>query len=278
MKRLVVLMFLLISFLSAETSDEEYALFKRTISPSMLWGEDGLILVPKANTMGRGHFYLSANAIDSGKIQGQEIFLTTATAMLSTSDDVELGYTRRVFMWDDGDYTNIKMDTYHLKARVFHLTDNYIPQLSIGVNLVSIAANDFSQEKDILYNPYVVLTINAPLFTDNAVLSLTACAENVVNEGERTEVMFSGGADLKLFKHLWLIGEIQGVDKDGQNGVINLAGKIKIGWFSIGAGLFNIAREEAEDASDEETANKHYWMGYASFEIPFDELFKGGEK
>jgi hypothetical protein len=273
MKKLLLLMFLLISITYAETSAEEYALFKRTISPSMLWGEDGLILVPKANTMGRGHLYFSANAIDSGKIQGQEIYLTSATAMLSTSDDVELGYTRRVFMWDDGDYTNIKMDSYHLKARVFHLQDNYIPQLSIGVNLVSIAANQFDNQKDILYNPYIVLTINAPLFTENAVLSLTACAEKVVNEGESTDVTFSGGADLKLFKHLWIIGEIQGVDKDGNDGVINIAAKLKYGWFSLGAGLFNIAREEAE-GGDDTTPNKHYWMANVSLEIPFDKIFK----
>jgi len=277
LKKIIFLMFLLISVVNAETSDEEYALFKRTISPSMLWGEDGLILVPKANTMGRGHLYFSANSIDSGKIQGQEIYLTSATAMLSTSDDVEIGYTKRVFMWDDGDYTNIKMDTYHLKARIFHLNDNYIPQLSLGVNLVSLAANDYSDKKDILYNPYLVLTINAPLFTDNAVLSLTACAEKVVNDEETTDLIFSGGADLKLFKHLWLIGEIQGVDKDGQNGVINLAAKVKYGWFSIGAGLFNIAREDFEENNDEDS-NKEYWMGYASFEIPFDKLFKGGEQ
>ena len=274
--RMSFLFFLLISILYAETSDEEYALFKRTISPSMLWGEDGLILVPKANTMGRGHLYVSMNAIDAGKIQGDKIYLTSSSVMLSTSDDVELGYTKRVFVWDNFDYTNVKMDTYHLKARVFHLTDNYIPQLSVGVNLVSIAANDFKDEKDILYNPYAVLTINAPLFTENLVLSLTACAVLFYNEEASTDVVFSGGADLKLFRHLWLIGEIQGIDKDGQNGVINVGAKFKYKWFSLGAGLFNIAREEVEDKDAEN--NEHYWMGYMAFEIPFDELFKGGER
>ena len=273
MKRLLFLMLLSVIFLNAETTAEEYALFKRTISPSMMWGEDGLILVPKANTMGKGHIYLSSNVIDSGKVQGQEIYLTSATAMISTSEDVELGYTRRVFMWDDGDYTNIKMDTYHLKARVFHLSDNYIPQMSVGVNLVSIAANDFSDEKDILYNPYVTLTINAPLFTDNAVLSLTACAEKVYNEQESTDVQFSGGADLILFKHLYLVGEVQGIDKDGQGGVVNFGAKVKIGWVSIGAGVFNLAREQVEGKDDADT-NKEYYMANLAIELPFDKLFK----
>jgi hypothetical protein len=266
----------LASTLSAETTDSEWALFKRNISPAMMWGEDSLMLVPKANTMGRGNLYFSATALDAGKIQNQRLFLTTGSVMFSSSEDVELGYSKRVFIWDDGDYTNIKMDTYHLKARIFHLTDNYIPQISVGVNLASIAANDYSNEKDILYNPYVVATINAPLGTDEAVLTLTAMAEEVVNEGESTEVKFAGGVDLKLFKTLYIMGEIQGIDKEGENGIINIGAKLKAGWFSVGAGMFNISRDSIEANNADNSNNNRYWMVNLSLEIPFNKMFKGG--
>ena len=269
---------LLVSSMYAETLDSEWALFKRNISPASMWGEDSIMLVQKANTMGRGNLYFSASSLDAGKVQNQKLYLTTGTVMLSTSEDVELGYSKRVFIWDDGDFSKIKMDSYHLKARVFHLTDNYIPQVAVGVNLVSIAANQFNDQKDILYNPYIVATINAPLGTDKAVLSLTAMAENIVNDGESTKTKFGGGVDLKLFKTLYLMSEIQGMDKDGQNGVINAGAKLKLGWFGLGAGVFNISRDSIKQNDDTDSNNNRYWMVNMSLEIPFNKMFKGGAK
>ena len=273
---LMALFMLLSSNAFAETKDSEFALFKRNISPAMMWGEDGLMLVPKANTMGKGDLYLSANTLDAGKIQNQKLYLTSGTVMLSTSEDVELGYTRRVFIWDDGDYSNVKMDSYHLKARVFHLTDNYIPQIAVGVNLVSVAANDFSDQKDVLYNPYVVASIRVPVGTEKFVVTATGVAETVYNNGESTDTMYSGGVDIKILNHIYLLGEIQGIDKDGNNGVINAGAKVKYGWFSIGAGMFNIARENIENKnSDNKQENGNtYWMANVSLEIPFNKLFK----
>lgn len=267
------------SLFATDTTSSEWELFKNNISPSMMWGEDSIMLVPKANTLGRGNLYLSSMVLDVGKIQNDRLFLTTNTVMLSTSDDVELGYSRRVFVWDNFDYTNIKMDTFHLKARVFHLTDNYIPQLAVGVNLVSIAANKFNKEKDYLYNPYATLTIRAPLGTEKAILSLTGMVEKVMNEGESSEPKFGGGVDLKLFNHLYFLGEIVGIDKDGKNGVINTGAKLKIGWFSFGAGIFNIGRDtiiKENDATN--TKNKRYWMANISINIPFSKFFKGDKK
>ena len=267
------------SLFAADTTSSEWELFKSNISPSMMWGEDSIMLVPKANTLGRGNLYLSTMALDVGKIQNDRLFLTTNTVMLSTSDDVELGYSRRVFVWDNFDYTNIKMDTFHLKARVFHLTDNYIPQLAVGVNLVSIAANKFNKEKDYLYNPYATLTIRAPLGTEKAVLSLTAMAEKVMNEGENSEPKFGGGVDLRLFNHLYFLGEIVGIDKDGKNGVINAGAKLRLGWFSFGAGIFNIGRDTViKENGAANTQNKRYWMANISINIPFGKLFKGDKQ
>ena len=267
------------SLFATDTTSSEWELFKSNISPSMMWGEDSIMLVPKANTLGRGNLYLSTMALDVGKIQNDRLFLTTNTVMLSTSDDVELGYSRRVFVWDNFDYTNIKMDTFHLKARVFHLTDNYIPQLAVGVNLVSIAANKFNKEKDYLYNPYATLTIRAPLGTEKAVLSLTAMAEKVMNEGENSEPKFGGGVDLRLFNHLYFLGEIVGIDKDGKNGVINAGAKLRLGWFSFGAGIFNIGRDTViKENGAANTQNKRYWMANISINIPFGKLFKGDKQ
>lgn len=277
MKKFYFLMALFMLFASsaiAETKDSEFALFKRNISPAMMWGEDGLMLVPKANTMGKGNLYLSSNVLDAGKIQDQKLYLISGTIMLSTSEDVELGYTRRVFIWDDGDYTNVNMDTYHLKARIFHLADNYIPQVSVGVNLVSIAANDFSKQNDILYNPYAVATIRIPVGTEQFVINATGVVEEIYNEGESIDPMFSGGVDIRILKHIYLLGEIQGVDKDGKNGIINVGAKVKIGWFSLGAGMFNIRRDSIENKKEDSSNNNRYWMANFSFEIPFNKLLK----
>ncbi len=54
--------------LSAETIASEFSLFKRITSPSMNWGENSMMLVPKANPIGKGNINISATSVDSGKI------------------------------------------------------------------------------------------------------------------------------------------------------------------------------------------------------------------
>lgn len=105
MKRKIVLLavavILCIGSVAAQTGDTQFALFKRTIAPVMRWGENGILTVPKATTLGRANFFIGAMGQKAGTLQGLDLYLTSASVMAGTSDDVELGYTRRQLIWED---------------------------------------------------------------------------------------------------------------------------------------------------------------------------------
>ena len=268
-KFFMLLCLLSISYLFGMTKDSEFALFKRSVSPVYEWGENGIMTVQKATTIGKNNFYMGINTLDAGKLQGDRLFLTSATVMFSSSEDVEIGYTKRVFVWDDLDYANLKMDTFHLKGRFFNMTENLIPQIAVGVNAVSLKDESYNK-RDMLYDIYLVATSQFNYF-ENFKLSVTASAERLYDEHQTSDVMFSGGVDMIVLKHLYLLAEIQGINKNGDNGIINVGAKLKLGWFSIGGGIFNLTREEFSkgDLNDE----KNYWIANMTLEIPFGKIF-----
>jgi hypothetical protein len=260
--------------LYAETIASEFSLFKRVISPSMNWGENGLMIVPKAQPIGKGNVNIGITSVDSGKIQGEKLYLTTGTLMIGTSDDVEIGISKRTFIWENGDRSDIDMDSFHLKARIFNLTDYYTPQIAVGVNGASIASNDFNDQEDILYNPYVVVTLPIKVFTENFLVSVTGVAERVYNNGEATETVFSAGADMVLYDTLYLMAEAQGLEQETEAPIYNIGAKLKYGWFSIGGGIFNISEDKIKAGEVGTEENKEqYWMANVNLEIPLLNLF-----
>jgi hypothetical protein len=261
----------------AGSREASFALFKRSISPVYHWGENGLITVPKAVTLGKGNIYLAGSVQDAGKLEGDNLYLTAATIMAGTSEDVELGYTRRQFIWDNFDKTDLEMDTFHFKARVFHMTDHYIPQLAVGIHAVSLSDNEFSSKDEILFNPYLAATIQVPLGTEKAMFSVTGVAEVLYNEGESGEAFFSAGADLVLWETLYLVAEIQGINRDKEDHIVNFGAKLKSGWFSLGVSLFNALEEKAAEDKGKKEDNS-YWMGYAAVEIPLGKIFGGKDR
>jgi hypothetical protein len=107
------------------------------------------------------------------------------------------------------------------------------------------------------------------MFTDNFIISLTGMAEKLYSDGEGGETIFSAGADMILFDSLYLMAEAQGVGQDTEEPVINIGGKVKYGWFSLGAGLFNIQQQKIKDGKIGADENKEqYWMASLSMEIP----------
>ncbi len=154
---LAVLFLLRLSLLYAAEDELEFALFKRTVSPVMMWGENGVLTVPKATTVGKGIAYAGVFGQQAGRLNGLDLYLTSATAMIGTSSDVELGYTRRQLIWEDLYFTDMAMDTFHLKARVLDFGEDVMPSVAVGMNGVSLVDNSFTQSSDILFNPYVVL-------------------------------------------------------------------------------------------------------------------------
>lgn len=239
---LALALLLCIGSAAAQTADTEFALFKRTIAPVMRWGENGILTVPKATTLGKANFFIGAMGQQAGTIEGLDLYLTSATLMAGTSEDVEIGYTRRQLIWEDFYFTNLSMDTFHLKARFLNFGDYFIPQAAIGVNAVSLVDNKFEDRNDILFNPYLAVTSTIPIFTPKILFSITAVAETIMNENQLGTYIFSGGADLNLFDFLYGFAELQGFNpKTESNEVLNVGVKLRLGPLSAGVGLFNIS-------------------------------------
>jgi hypothetical protein len=280
-KRMVltaVVLFIATQSAWAATKEAEFALFKRSITPDYNWGENGVITIPKAVTVGKGNFFIGGSAQDAGKISGDRIFLTSATVVAGTSDDVEFGYTRRQMIWDNFDKTDLSMDTFSFKARVFHMTDNIIPQIALGINGVSLKNNDFNSQKDILFNPYLAATIRIPLFTEKVVLSGTAVAESVYNAGESSKPYFSAGADLAIADTFFLLAEVQGINKDHGDHVTNLGAKVKVGWVSLGIAAYNAVKKQVSTGEDGFNNESSDIRGYALIEIPLGKIISKNEK
>lgn len=258
---------------SAASKQSEFALFKRSINPEYNWGVNGVITVPKATPNGKGNIYLAASAQDAGRIEGDRIFLTAATLCVGTSNDVEFAYTRRQFIWDDLDKTDLSMDTYSFKARIFHMTDSIIPQVALGMNAVSINNNEFDRSEDILFNPYLAATMVVPLLTDKAVLSATAVAESLYNEGETSDIYFSAGADLVLFDTFYLLAEVQGIGRHKEDPVLNLGAKAKIGWVSAGLAVYNCAESKVSTGKPGFSKKSSDVRAYAMVEVPLGKIF-----
>lgn len=263
---------------TAASKQSEFALFKRSINPDYKWGENGVITIPKAIPTGKWNIYAAGSAQDSGSIEGDRIYLTSGTIMVGTSDDVEFGYTRRQFIWDNFDKTDLSMDTYSFKARVFHMTDSILPQVALGVNAVSLKNNEFDNQEDILFNPYMAVTIRVPLFTEKAVLSATGVAESIYNEGESSDLFFSAGADLVFFDMVYLLAEVQGIDKAQDDYVVNVGAKVKIGWFSLGLAGYNVVKKDVSTGDTGFSDDSTDLRAYASVEIPLGKMFTHDDK
>jgi len=254
MKRKFVLLAVAVIFcigsVAAQTDDAEFALFKRNIAPVMSWGENGIITVPKATTLGKANIFVGAMGQPAGTLQGLDLYTTSLSLMVGTSDDVELGYTRRQIIWEDLYFSNLSMDTFHLKTRFLNFGEYLLPQAAIGVNAVSLVDNTFTDRNDILFNPYLAVTSTIPIFTSKILFSVTAVAETIMNENELGNYQFSGGADLNLFNFLYGFAELQGFNPNrDSNEVLNVGLKLRLGPLSAGIGMFNISLQTGESGN-----------------------------
>lgn len=280
------LLFFLLVFLlcfggfAAATNDLEFSLFTRTVSPVMKWGENGILTIPKATTVGRTNLYAGMLAQEAGVLNNQNLYMTSATVMVGTSEDVEVGYTRRQLIWDDFYFTDLAMDTFHLKTRVLDFGADLLPEVAIGLNGVSLVENTFTDQRDILFNPYIAATSTIGLVPNMLTVSATGVAESIMNDGKFGDILLSLGADVNLFNMLYAFGEVQGFNYEEPNQeVINVGAKVKLGWLSAGVGIFNIIRETTDvytdfdyDELDFENAN---YMATVAIDVPLGKLFAG---
>lgn len=282
LKRCLAAMLLLIcaSAVFAQTEEVEFALFKRMIAPVMKWGENGVLTIPKATTIGKLNFYAGATGQQAGVLQGINLYLTSASLIAGTSEDVELGYTRRQLIWQDLYLSNLAMDTFHLKTRFLDFGKYLIPQAAIGVNAVSLVDNKFQNRGDILFNIYLTATSTIPIFTPKLLFSVTGVAETIMNKDQLGTYIFDVGADLNIFDVLFGFAEIQGFNPSKPNNeVINVGGKLQLGPVSVGVGMFNIIRQKivSDDILENiesstfsfENAN---WMASLVFELKLGKM------
>ncbi len=276
-----VMLLLCLGQLIASTEELEFALFKRTVSPVMKWGENGVLTIPKATTIGRTNVYVGAMGQEAGMLNNLNLYLTSATLMAGSSEDVEIGYTRRQLIWEDFYFTDIAMDTFHLKTRVLDFGANLLPQVALGVNGVSLVDNAFTDKRDILFNPYIAATSKISLLGKFLEISVTGVAETITNQGEFGPMQVSLGADANLLSFLYVFGELQGFNMEKPNQeVINIGAKARLGWISAGVGMFNIMREKdvTEDivenimSSTFDLENANY-MASVIVQVPFGKLF-----
>ncbi len=289
-KLLIFLILFLMVFphIFADSGQLDFALFKRTVSPVMKWGENGVLTIPKATTVGRTNVYIGAMGQEAGRINNLELYLTSASLMAGTSEDVEIGYTRRQLIWEDFFFTDMAMDTFHMKARVLDFGTSLLPSVAVGVNGVSLVDNTFTNQKDILFNPYISATSKLELLPNFLELSITAVAETIMSDGEFGALQLSAGADANLLKILYVFGEVQGINIEvPQQEMVNIGAKVKLGWLSAGVGMFNIIRE-TDDASlsDDVIGNissstfnldAARYMASVVVEVPVGKVFLGTE-
>ncbi len=287
-KKLLVFLILFLVCLGqavAEADELEFALFKRTVSPVMKWGENGVLTIPKATTVGRTNIYFGLLGQEAGILNNRTIYLTSATVMAGSSEDVEIGYTRRQIITDDFYFIDFAMDTFHLKARILDFGDNTIlPSVAVGMNGVSMVDNAFNNTKDILFNPYIVATSTVKVIDRFLEFSFTALAETIMTDGEFGDPQFSIGADVNLMNFLFAFGELQGFNPEEPNReVINIGAKVRLGWITAGLGMFNIIRDTEDDSGnlmdnytsstfDLENAN---YIGSVVVTVPLGKLFLG---
>jgi hypothetical protein len=240
---LAVALIVCIGSMYGQSVEAEFAMFKRIVSPVMKWGVNGLLTVPKASTIGKLNLYAAIAGQEAGVLEGLKLYNTSLSLMVGSSEDVELGYTRRQLLWEDFYFSDLSMDTFHLKARVLDMGDFLLPQVAIGTNLVSLVDNTFTNKDNILFNVYAAATSTIPIFTPLMRLSVTAVAETIMNEGELGVYQFSGGADLNLFNLLYIVGEVQGFNPKRLNDeFISVGAKLRIGPVSAGVGMLGIRR------------------------------------
>lgn len=264
---IVSLIAILPNMAGAETATSEFALFKRTMTPVWQWGENGILTVPKAAPIGKYNIYAALSGQDAGKIQGEKLYNTNASIVLGTSDDAEIGYTRRQLIWENGDRTDLESDVFHIKTRVLNLAESFIPQLSVGVIGSSLSDNQFTGTKEILFNPFAAATVNIPLFSKRHRLSVTAVAESLYTAGEATDAFYDAGLDLSFFDNtLVLAMEYQGIDKEAADVIMNAGAKLKLfDFLNIGGGMFNMSQSKADKSVSQDNA---YAMAFVSVELP----------
>lgn len=265
---LIALIITMPGIVEAETTSEEFALFKRTISPAWQWGENGVLTIPKATSIGKYNFYAALLGQEAGEIQGEKLYNTNLTVVLGTSDDAEIGYSRRQLIWENLDRTDLDADVFYIKTRVLNLAESMIPQLSVGVIGTSLKDNQFTSTKEILFNPFAAATLSIPLFGEGSRLSVTGVAESLYTGGESTDFFYNAGADLSLFDNMLILAvEYQGIGSETTDAIMNAGVKLKLfDFLSIGAGKFNMSQSVADKSVSLENS---YMMYFAAVDLAF---------
>jgi hypothetical protein len=197
---------------SAATTGLDWAFFKNYMAPAWVWGQNGLITIPIAETLGKGHVALSFNGIDSGKLQDKQLVYTTASLQIGTSSDVELGYTKKFLVWN-WMRTDIEGETLHLKVKVFDVSES-APKISLGTIAFALTNKDNYSAKDMFFDVFAVLSQNLSIARIHLGYEFGMVGQAT------SKAFFFAGTDIPIGPFS-ILGEYVGSDKEGQGGVSN---------------------------------------------------------
>ena len=216
-KFVVLALFLILAFSATSasavvTTGLDWAFFKNYNSPAWVWGVNGLITMPIAQTMGKGRVAVSLSGIDCGTLQGKQMVFSTASLQVGTSSDVELGYTKKFLAWD-WNRTDVEGEILHLKVKILDVAEN-APKVSIGTIAFALTNKDNYSAKDMFFDVFAVVSQQIGIGRIHLGYEF-----GMVGQATSKPFLFAG-TDIPIGP-LLLIGEYVGSDKDGQGGVTN---------------------------------------------------------
>ncbi|HAR63656.1 MAG: hypothetical protein DKM50_00105 [Candidatus Margulisiibacteriota bacterium] len=208
------------------TSSLDWNLFKKYNSMIFIPNQNGLLTVPIATTIGKGKIAAGLSSLEAGKISDTKVYYTNAGILLGTSDDVEIGYSKKALVFsDDYSRTDIEGANLYLKIKLLDWGD-VVPRIAVGLTATSLTNESDLDKYNTFMNAFAVTSIMFDLFA--ARIGLHAGLENGFMGDNQGDPFFFGGATITLFDFINLCGEYVGANQEGEDGMVNASAGVKL--------------------------------------------------
>ncbi|MFH1429476.1 MAG: hypothetical protein ABIH39_07005 [Candidatus Margulisiibacteriota bacterium] len=208
------------------TSGLDFAMFKRYASPAYILNENGLLTIPIADTIGKGKIAVAASGINAGEIDGTGVYYSTGTIVFGTSDDVEIGISKKALVYtDDFSRTDIGGVTFHLKLRLVNLGD-FIPKVSIGMVATSLTDENEITKFNTFIDAFAVASSEVTFW--GTTFAIHGGAESGFIGDTRSELFFFAGSSISIIDFINVAGEYVGAKETGEEGIINVTAAIRV--------------------------------------------------
>ncbi|GEM_PF-6229686 len=262
------------AFATALTPEEEegksWALFRRIVGPSYLWGLDGVMTIPQADMIGPWKLAISGVWTDAGTLRGEDLYDVKYSIIFCPNPNMEFSYTRKELIFVDGlERSPIHADIYNLKLKIIDFDKDYLPKL--GASIYGFEVNDIDDfaMSNVYLNLATVMTEDIPFklpLLDESNLGIHLGVEFGLLESTETENFFFAGVDLSTWKNrIMLLGEYVGANEEGENGVFNAGIAFRLyDMFELGIASYDVGGQAVDESS---------LMVHTSFTIPIAKIW-----